>query len=106
MSYIFKMSYTFLLKIVSFIDEKYVSWHQASMTMNFLWEIDCPTKTRQPFKRQPHKMVKQTQTIRWQQPTNCLSVFEHFVKLALKGLTRTGGMNKTSLYTSVVTICG
>ena len=29
-----------------------------------------------PFTRQPHKMVKQTQTIRRQQPTNCLSVFD------------------------------
>ena len=33
-----------------------------------------------------HKMVKHTQAIRWQQPTNCLSVFDHFVGLALKGL--------------------
>ena len=32
------------------------------------------------FKRQSHKMVKHTQTIRQQ------SVFDHFVKLALKGL--------------------
>ena len=31
-------------------------------------------------------MVKYTQTIRRQQPTNCLSVFEHFVGLAFKGL--------------------
>ena len=31
-------------------------------------------------------MVKQTQTIRQQKPTNCLSVFDHFVVLALKGL--------------------
>ena len=31
-------------------------------------------------------MVKHTQTIRRQQPTNCLSVFDHFVELALKGL--------------------
>ena len=38
-----------------------------------------------PFKRQPHKMVKHTQTIRRQQPTNCLSVFDHFMRLALKG---------------------
>ena len=27
-----------------------------------------------------------TQTIRWQQPKNCLRVFDHFVGLALKGL--------------------
>ena len=27
-----------------------------------------------------------TQTIRWQQPTNCLSVFDHFAGLARKGL--------------------
>ena len=32
-------------------------------------------------------MVKHTQTIRWQQLTNCLSVFDHFVKLALKVLS-------------------
>ena len=31
-------------------------------------------------------MVRQTQTIRRQQQTNCLSVFDHFVGLALKGL--------------------
>ena len=36
--------------------------------------------------RQPHKMVKQTQTIRRQQPTNCLSVFDYFMGLALKWL--------------------
>ena len=29
-------------------------------------------------------MVKYTQTIRRQHPTNCLSVFDHFVGLALK----------------------
>ena len=31
-------------------------------------------------------MFKHTQTISWQQPTYCLSVFENFVELALKGL--------------------
>ena len=31
-------------------------------------------------------MVKHTQTICWQKSTNCLSVFDHFVKLPLKGL--------------------
>ena len=31
-------------------------------------------------------MVKHTQTIRRQEPTNCLSVFDHFVGLALQGL--------------------
>ena len=31
-------------------------------------------------------MFKYTQTIRQQQPTNCWSVFNHFVGLALKGL--------------------
>ena len=38
------------------------------------------------FKRQPHKMVKQIQTIRRLLQTKCLSVFDHFVALALKGL--------------------
>ena len=31
-------------------------------------------------------MVKHTQTIHRQKPTNCLSVFEHFVELVLKWL--------------------
>ena len=38
------------------------------------------------FKRQPHKMVKHTQTICRQQSTNCLSVFDNFVGFVLKGL--------------------
>ena len=33
-------------------------------------------------------MVKHTQTISRQQQTNCLSVFDHFVALALKGLNK------------------
>ena len=36
--------------------------------------------------RQPHKMVKHTQTIRRLQPTNVFSVFDHFVGLAHEGL--------------------
>ena len=31
-------------------------------------------------------MVKHTQTIRWLLPTNCLSVFDHFVGFLLKRL--------------------
>ena len=33
-----------------------------------------------------HKMVKHTQTIRRLLPTNCLSVFDQFVGMTLKGL--------------------
>ena len=40
------------------------------------------------LKRHPHKMVKHTQTIRRLLPTNCLSVFDHFVELALKELRK------------------
>ena len=39
----------------------------------------------EPFNSQPHKMVKNTQTISRQQPTNSLIVFDHFVGFALKG---------------------
>ena len=38
------------------------------------------------IKRQPKKMVKHTQTICRLLPTNCLTVFDHFVRLPLKGL--------------------
>ena len=40
-----------------------------------------------PFKRQLHSMVKHPQAIPRHQPTNCLSVFNHFVGLVFKGLT-------------------
>ena len=33
-------------------------------------------------------MVNHTQKIRRQQPTNCLSVFDHFAGVELKGVTR------------------
>ena len=39
-----------------------------------------------PLSANPAKLQKHTQTIRRQKPTNCLSVFDHFVGLALKGL--------------------
>ena len=42
------------------------------------------------LKRQPHKMVKHTQISRRQNPRNSLSMFDHIVGLALKGL----GMDK------------
>ena len=38
------------------------------------------------LKRQPYKMVKHIQTIHRMLSTNCLSVFDLFVGLALKGL--------------------
>ena len=39
-------------------------------------------------KHQPNKMVKHTQTIHRLLRTNCLSVFDHFAGLALKGLIK------------------
>ena len=38
------------------------------------------------FKCQPPKMIKHIQTIRRLLPTNCLTVFDHFVGLPLKWL--------------------
>ena len=37
-----------------------------------------------------NSMVKHNQTVRRQQPTNCLSVFNHSAGLALKGLRHLG----------------
>ena len=54
-----------------------------------------------PFKRQPHKMVKHTERIRWLLPTNCLSVLDHFVRLPLKGLKKTVLQLKLGLYLSL-----
>ena len=45
-------------------------------------------------------MVKHTQAIqiRWQQPRNCLSVFDHFVGLALKGLSEYNEIRSFTFY--------
>ena len=40
------------------------------------------------FKHQPQQMVRHIQTIYWQNLANYLSVFDHFVGLAFKGLTK------------------
>ena len=56
---------------------------------------DSSEKLRvQPFKCQPREMVIHAQTIRRRKPTNCLSVFDHFVTLALKGLTPQSSISK------------
>ena len=44
-----------------------------------------PLSSLYPFKRQPHKVVKHTLAILRQKPRNCLSVFDHIVRLVLKG---------------------
>ena len=55
---------------------------------NIRWIVSAKIVNNfQTFKRQLHKMVKHTQAIRRQQPMNFMSVFDHFVVLALKGLT-------------------
>ena len=56
---------------------------QHHLSKKFKW---IKANLNETFERQPHKMVKHTQTIRQQQPTNFLSVFDHFVGLALKRL--------------------
>ena len=47
-----------------------------------------PNNCINPLNVNNHKMVKHTQRIRRLLPTNCLSVFDHFVGLALKELTK------------------
>ena len=47
-----------------------------------------PNNFINPLNVNNHKMVKHTQRIRRLLPTNCLSVFDHFVGLALKELTK------------------
>ena len=42
-------------------------------------------------------MVKHTQTIRWQQPTNSLCVSDHFVVLVLKEIKQTKKKKKVQI---------
>ena len=57
--------------------------HDIHVTPKMVEKVIAELDSSLPFKRQPHKMIKHTQTIRRQQPTNCLSVFDHFVGLSL-----------------------
>ena len=50
-------------------------------------------------------MIKHTQTIRRQQPTNCLNVFDHFVGLALKVLNSLKALNKGAGKTLLMSTC-
>ena len=57
------------------------------MTLKWSSKSIFSTQVFEPSKRQPHKMVKHTKTIRRQQPTtNCFSVLDLFVGLLLKWL--------------------
>ena len=49
-------------------------------------------------------MVKHTQKIRRQNPTNCLGVLHHFVKLAFKGLRSLSGIARLVVVTRLVTM--
>ena len=49
----------------------------------FLLETNFDSKFHEAHN---HKMVKHTQQFVGNSPTNCLSVFDHFVGLALKGI--------------------
>ena len=53
-----------------------INFKRFLKTNRFVLTLEC----------QPHKKVKHTQTIRWLLPTNYLSRFDYFVRLALKGL--------------------
>ena len=68
------------------IQQKFVTFHKVIILISsyfpFSWEAFY-----QPLKRQPNKMIKHTQTIRFLLATNCLNVFDQYVVLALKGLT-------------------
>ena len=62
----------------------------ATVAWTFWFHVNMATE---PFKSQPHKMVKHPQTIRRQKPTNYLNVFDNFMGLALKGLNFTENDN-------------
>ena len=49
-------------------------------------------------------MVKHTQTIRWLLPTNRLSVFDHSVGLALKGLRERERVNVFNIFREISVI--
>ena len=68
-------------------ESKYLVSANSAVSLKNLTKMFICSSFRMVFKlkHQPHKMVKHTQTIHRLLPTNCLSVFHHFVMLALNG---------------------
>ena len=64
-----------------------LKWWESNGTKRVNACIFVRGKLIQPSERQPHKIVKHIHTICRKHPTNCLSEFDHFVGLALKGLS-------------------
>ena len=91
----------FQKKIKYFFKQSKKSWHYEFIFFTYSFSIQrsykfsefrgkkerlkLRVKFTKPLKRQTHKTVKHTQTMRRQQPTNCLSVFDHFAGWRLKG---------------------
>ena len=66
-----------------------ITFHLIYLNLFQVWIFDIEMSREFPkvtwlFKRQSHKMVKHTHTIRRLWPTNFLIVFDHFVELGLK----------------------
>ena len=57
------------------------------MTVNCFLQNVRPKKDVNALSANPPKMIKHTRTIRPQKPADCLIVYDHFVGLALKGLS-------------------
>ena len=74
-----------------------IYYSQCSLWKLYFWQsldFELCENTFYLFKPQPPKMVRQTQVIRLQQPANCLSLFDHFVGLGLKGLIKSQKIHK------------
>ena len=61
------------------------SFEECKKCNNITWNCKHFFITEACLNLQPHETVKHTQIIRQQQPTNCLSMFGHFVGLGLEG---------------------
>ena len=74
------------------INTKYICFNVTIIKIN----INCIaynfSSCLNPLNTNPTKMVKHIQGIHRQQPMNCLSVFDHFVGLALKELNCSGDL--------------
>ena len=85
-----------------------VKRHSSNVSKNtFIRKDKQIFKLTKPFKHQPHKIVKYTQTIRRQQPTNCLIACDRFVGLALKGLNfyKKYIINLPDIFSFLINLC-
>ena len=85
-----KKSYCQFFTIIGFFLKKWLQYSWTSLRKGWTWGKASwsPIANFNPLSANPTKWSNTLKQFVGKLPTNCLSVFDHFVKLALKGLIK------------------